>query len=69
MMWLIVVVLSRSMLLLSSFFLNGVWLVRAEGVRIGLCFAIGKSFFLPILDFGGYARAVVQTELFVRLRG
>lgn len=45
------------MLLSSSFFLNEVWLVRTEGVRIGLCFTVGRRAFLLVVDFGGYENA------------
>lgn len=45
------------------FFLNGVWSVRDEGVRIGFCFTIGRRPFLLTIDFGGYEHSDVTRVL------
>jgi hypothetical protein len=38
------------MLLSSSFFLSGVWLVKAEGVCIGPFFMLGRTGFVLVVD-------------------
>jgi hypothetical protein len=65
---LIVVMLNRLTRLLSSFFLNGVWLVRDERVRIGLYFMLGRTGFILVVDARSLFLFAVKVVILSRVR-
>jgi hypothetical protein len=53
------------MRLLSSFFLNGGWLVRAGGLRIGLYSMLGRAGFVLVVDARAVFQLIISYILFI----